>query len=88
MGSISLLRKQRFVKSPSPIASEDYSDSRLAADAFFVGHRARSLGRYREGAGMTRACEHRDDADLRPPQDPAGGQPDVQGKLLVFNCIS
>jgi hypothetical protein len=40
-----------------------------------------------EGAGMARPREHRDDADLRSPHDPSGGQPDVQGELLTRRPI-
>lgn len=40
-------------------------------------------GRHRPGAGVARAREHRDDADRRPAQDAAGGQPDVLGGVLA-----
>jgi hypothetical protein len=33
---------------------------------------ARSPGRHRQGAGVARACEYFDDADLLPSQDEAG----------------
>jgi site-specific recombinase XerD len=36
--------------------------------------------------GMAGTRQHRHDTDLRPPQDEAGGQPDVQGGLL--NCCA
>jgi hypothetical protein len=45
--------------------------------------RARPSGRHRQGAGMARSRQHRHDAHLRPPQDQAGRQPNVQGGVLT-----
>ena len=48
------------------------------------GHqRARPPGRHRQSAGMARPREHRHHAHLRSPPDAAGGQPDVQGGILM-----
>jgi len=40
-------------------------------------------GRHRQGAGVARSRQHRHDPNLRSPQDPAGGQPDFQSRLLA-----
>jgi integrase/recombinase XerD len=44
--------------------------------------RARSPGRHRQGAGVAGSRQHRHHANLRSPQDQAGGQSDLQGRLL------
>ena len=49
--------------------------------------RARSPGRHRQGAGVARPRQHRHHADLRSPPHPAGGQPDVQGHLLMAKSV-
>ena len=45
--------------------------------------RARSPGRHRQGAGVARPRQHRHHAHLRSPPHASGGQPDVQGRLLM-----
>ncbi len=44
--------------------------------------RSRPPSRHRDGPGVVRAREHRNDSNLRPSQDQAGGRSDVQGRIL------
>ena len=54
--------------------------------AFVAGdrgdQRARPPGRHRQSSRVARTRKHRDDADLRPSKNAAGGQPDFQGCVL------
>ena len=45
--------------------------------------RARPRGGHRARAGVARTRQHRDDADLRPAQNAARRQPNVQGSVLM-----
>ena len=58
-------------------------DRRACAAGDSRHQRARSPGRYRQGAGVAWPRQHRHHADLRSPTNAAGGQPDVQGRLLT-----
>jgi site-specific recombinase XerD len=44
----------------------------------------RSSGRHRQGPGMARPREHRHHPHLRSPENAAGGQPDIQGGVLIW----
>ena len=59
-----------------------FRDRRACAARDGRHQRARSPGRHRQGAGMARPRQHRHHAHLRSPPHAAGGQPDVQGRLL------
>ena len=76
-------RRRRLSAGAGLFGAARFRDRRACAARDGRHQRARPPGRHRQGAGMARPRQHRHHAHLRSPPHAAGGQPDVQGGLLI-----
>ena len=76
-------RRRRLSPGAGLFGAAGVPDRRACATRDRRHQRARSPGRHRQGAGMARPRQHLHHAHLRSPAHAAGGQPDVQGRILT-----